>query len=107
MKQHQLNQYRSSWSASKRNLMAGAFIGLLFCVDSFAHAGIINKGVAVKIMPVGDSITEGKHTQGGYREPLYQMLKDNGYSVTFVGKEDNGDPCQRHRILDRHGKSES
>jgi len=43
-------------------------------------------------MPVGDSITEGKYTQGGYRKPLYQMLKDNGYSVTFVGKEDNGDP---------------
>jgi len=37
----------------------------------------------------GDSITEGKYTQ----RPLYQMLKDNGYSVTFVGKEDNGDPA--------------
>jgi len=44
-------------------------------------------------MPVGDSITEGKYTQGGYRKPLYQMLKDNGYSITFVGKEDNGDPA--------------
>ncbi len=44
-------------------------------------------------MPVGDSITEGKYTQGGYRKPLYQLLKDNGYSATFVGKEDNGDPA--------------
>jgi hypothetical protein len=59
----------------------------------FTHAGTINKGVPVKIMPVGDSITEGKYTQGGCRKPLYQMLKDNGYSVTFVGKEDNGDPA--------------
>ncbi len=44
-------------------------------------------------MPVGDSITEGKYTQEGYRKPLYRMLKDNGYSGTFVGKEDNGDPA--------------
>ncbi len=44
-------------------------------------------------MPVGDSITEGKYTQGGYRKPLYQLLKDNGYSATFVGKEDHGDPA--------------
>jgi lysophospholipase L1-like esterase len=74
-------------------LLAGAFPGLLFCGHSFAYAGVINRGVPVKIMPVGDSITEGKYTQGGYRKPLYQMLKDNGYSVTFVGKEDNGDPA--------------
>jgi lysophospholipase L1-like esterase len=93
MKQHQPNQHRSSWSTSRRNSLAGAFIGLLFWVDGFAYAGIINKGMAVKIMPVGDSITEGKYTQGGYMKPLYQMLKDNGYSVTFVGMEDNGDPA--------------
>jgi lysophospholipase L1-like esterase len=93
MKQHQPNQHRSSWSTSLRNLLAGAFIGLLFCADGLAYAGIISKGVPVKIMPVGDSITEGKYTQGGYRKPLYQLLKDNGYSATFVGKEDNGDPA--------------
>jgi lysophospholipase L1-like esterase len=93
MKQHQPKQRRSSWTTSQRNLLAGTFIGLLFCADGSAHAAVINKGVPVKIMPVGDSITEGKYTQGGYRKPLYQMLKDNGYSVTFVGKEDNGDPA--------------
>jgi len=70
MKQHQPNQHRSSWSTSQRNLLAGAFISLLFCADGFAPAAIINKGVSVRIMPVGDSITEGKYTQGGYRNPL-------------------------------------
>ena len=93
MKVHQLNLHRQSWSTPPRNLLAGAFIGLLFCGNSFVHAGLIKKGAPVKIMPVGDSITEGKYTQGGYRKPLYQMLKDNGYSVTFVGKEDDGDPA--------------
>jgi lysophospholipase L1-like esterase len=73
--------------------LAGAFTGLLFCGHCFAFAGLINKGVPVKIMPVGDSITVGKYTEGGYRKPLYRMLKDNGYSVIFVGKEDNGNPA--------------
>jgi lysophospholipase L1-like esterase len=93
MKQHQTKQHILSWSTSSRNLLACAFIGMLFCGHGFGQAGVINKGVPVKIMPVGDSITEGKYTQGGYRRPLCQMLKDNGYSVTFVGKEDNGDPA--------------
>jgi hypothetical protein len=64
MKVHQLNLHRQSWSTPPRNLLAGAFIGLLFWANGFAHVGIINKGVAVKIMLVGDSITEGKYTQG-------------------------------------------
>src|ERR1700692_2185369 len=93
MKLHQTTQHRSPLWTSLRNLLASAFLGLLSCGHCFAFAGLINKGVQVKIMPVGDSITEGKYTQGGYRNPLYQMLKDNGYSVTFVGKEDNGDPA--------------
>jgi len=61
-------------------------------LHGFADA-ILTKGVPVKIMPVGDSITEGKYTIGGYRKPLQDLLKSNGYSVTFVGKEDNGDPA--------------
>src|ERR1700751_3549027 len=93
MKVHQLNLYRQSWSTPPRNLVAVAFIGLLFCGNSFAHAGLIKKGAPVKIMPVRASITEGKYTQGGYRKPLYQMLKDSGYSVTFADKEDDGDPA--------------
>jgi hypothetical protein len=64
MRQHQPNQHKRSWSTSRRNLMAGAFLGMLFCADGFAYAGIINKGVPVKIMPVGDSITEGNIRKG-------------------------------------------
>ena len=91
MKQRQFNRGSSCWPSLK-SLLAGSSICLLFCAVDFAHAGIIKKGVPIKIMPVGDSITEGKYTQGGYRKPLYRLLKDNGYSVTFVGNEDNGEP---------------
>lgn len=46
----------------------------------------------VKIMPLGDSITHGvldrsdpNNVEAGYRYFLYKKLKDNGYSVDFVG----------------------
>ncbi len=90
----------------KQNFCFEAFRGSLFVWIFIAFAlmsgpgcfadstaAILTKGVPVKIMPVGDSITEGKYTQGGYRKPLYDLLKSNGYSVTFVGKEDNGEPA--------------
>ncbi len=80
-------------SLSPKNLAACLLLALLGSLGGSAHAGILTKGVPVKIMPVGDSITEGKYTQGGYRKPLFDLLKANGYSVTFVGKEDNGDPA--------------
>jgi len=80
----------STWTFFKQTLAVCALMPMLGCL---ADAPILTKGTPVKIMPVGDSITEGKYTQGGYRKPLLDLLKSNGYSVTFVGKEDNGDPA--------------
>ncbi|MEO7300794.1 MAG: Calx-beta domain-containing protein [Verrucomicrobiota bacterium] len=47
----------------------------------------------LKIMPMGDSITEGT-IPGGYRLPLYNLLQTNGYTIDFVGaKTQIGDTC--------------
>jgi lysophospholipase L1-like esterase len=40
---------------------------------------------AVKIMPLGDSITQGEHQHPSYRRPLWMKLKSAGYKVDFVG----------------------
>jgi lysophospholipase L1-like esterase len=40
-----------------------------------------------KIMPLGDSITQGSPVSGGYRDPLYTNLHNAGYQFTFVGSE--------------------
>jgi len=47
---------------------------------------------AVRIMPLGDSITAGEHygypsygERTGYRQPLYELLLASGYDVDFVG----------------------
>jgi lysophospholipase L1-like esterase len=39
----------------------------------------------LRIMPLGDSITEGDR-YGGYRGPLWRMLSDQGWDIDFVGR---------------------
>jgi lysophospholipase L1-like esterase len=78
---------------ARGSLIVCALISLLGILHVSAGTALITKETPVKIMPVGDSITEGKYTVGGYRQPLYDLLKSNGYQVSFVGKEDNGEPA--------------
>src|SRR3982751_4842369 len=44
----------------------------------------------VRVMPLGDSITEGTQVPGGYRIGLWQRVSSNGYRVDFVGSQFNG-----------------
>ncbi|MGP3969496.1 SGNH/GDSL hydrolase family protein [Streptomyces sp. 6N223] len=56
-----------------------------------AHAqqsGVMQGGV--KVMPLGDSITDGFNVPGGYRIDLWQKFLDGGYTVDFVGSMRNG-----------------
>ena len=44
----------------------------------------------VRVMPLGDSITDGFNVPGGYRINLWQRLAGGGYTVDFVGSGFNG-----------------
>lgn len=44
----------------------------------------------VRVMPLGDSITDGTQVPGGYRIGLWQRLAAGGYRVDFVGSQYNG-----------------
>jgi lysophospholipase L1-like esterase len=46
--------------------------------------------VTVRIMPLGDSITDGITVAGAYRIKLWSDIINNGYSVDFVGSLSNG-----------------
>ena len=46
--------------------------------------------VAVRVMPLGDSITHGEEIPGGYRIGLCQRFVSNNFSVQFVGSQSNG-----------------
>ena len=50
----------------------------------------------VRVLPVGDSITDGQVGRNSYRYFLYRRLIDAGYGVDFVGgriRNDVGDPA--------------
>jgi lysophospholipase L1-like esterase len=49
-----------------------------------------NDGSPCKIMPFGDSITDGFGTAGGYRVELFRLARQAGKNITFVGSGSNG-----------------
>lgn len=49
----------------------------VFCVNAE------ESGEKICVMPLGDSITDGYSTVGGYRQPLCNKLEENGYSGSF------------------------
>ncbi len=73
----------------KLSRIIGLFVifGILFQTD------VLFSQTTWKIMPLGDSITDGVGSSGGtggYRDDLYQMLVDNGVAFDFVGSIDDG-----------------
>ena len=46
--------------------------------------------VTVKVMPLGDSITDGITVQGAYRTKLWKNITGNGLTVDFVGSLTGG-----------------
>jgi lysophospholipase L1-like esterase len=44
----------------------------------------------VRVMPLGDSITDGYNVPGGYRVGLWQRLAAGGHTVDFTGSSVNG-----------------
>jgi lysophospholipase L1-like esterase len=49
---------------------------------------------ALKILPLGDSITDSINGRASYRRPLWHQLKAAGYAVDFVGR-----PGYRHSTV--------
>jgi lysophospholipase L1-like esterase len=74
---------RLRWlAATALALLAGAVL------QSGPVAAESNGGV--RVMPLGDSITEGTQVPGGYRIGLWQRFTGAGYRVDLVGSQFNG-----------------
>ena len=69
-------------------------VGLAVALTAGAVAGIgtaqAESNGGVKVMPLGDSITEGTQVPGGYRIGLWQRMASGGYRVDLVGSQFNG-----------------
>ncbi len=61
--------------------------------ESLASQAEVQYPRSIKLMALGDSITEGFTYRGAYRVPLANLLEENGLSqyVDFVGKKQAGD----------------
>lgn len=62
---------------------------IMLAVSLMAVCAVWAENPRIRIMPLGDSITEGVPGDGiecgGYRAPLYKLLTAAGYNVDFVG----------------------
>ena len=75
-------------------VLASAAAALAMTIGMVATAGTQSAAAesngGVKVMPLGDSITDGYTVPGGYRIGLWQRFVANGYKVDFVGSLSNG-----------------
>jgi lysophospholipase L1-like esterase len=73
------------WLRALTTTVLGATLALTGVVTATAES---NGGV--RVMPLGDSITDGTQVPGGYRIGLWQSLANGRYRVDFVGTQFNG-----------------
>jgi len=76
---------RSRWFAAAALAVALTAVGAASAGSASAES---NGGV--RVMPLGDSITEGTQVPGGYRIGLWQRMAAGGYRVDYVGSQYNG-----------------
>ncbi len=77
---------RSRWLIAVALSAALAAVGTAMTIG---NASAESNG-GVRVMPLGDSITEGTQVPGGYRIGLWQRLATGGYRIDFVGSQYNG-----------------
>src|SRR5262245_16433324 len=76
---------RARWRAA-----AAAAAVMAFGLAMHGSAASAESNGGVRVMPLGDSITDGTQVPGGYRIGLWQRLTTGGYRVDFVGTQFNG-----------------
>ncbi|MGY0064166.1 SGNH/GDSL hydrolase family protein [Streptomyces sp. LZ34] len=72
------------------SLALASLIIALITTTGAAHAAHAASAGGVRVMPLGDSITDGFNVPGGYRVDLWQKFVAGGHNVDFVGSMSNG-----------------
>ncbi|KAB8174233.1 SGNH hydrolase [Microbispora catharanthi] len=79
---------RRGWSRWRRRLTTALLTVTVLAIAPAVARAESNGGV--RVMPLGDSITEGTQVPGGYRIGLWQRLAAGRYTIDFVGSQYNG-----------------
>ncbi|NUT94015.1 MAG: GDSL family lipase [Saccharothrix sp.] len=77
----------SAWS---RRLIVCAAAVLTTALLPTAPIAVAESNGGTRVMPLGDSITEGTQVPGGYRIGLWQRFNGGNYRVDLVGSQFNG-----------------
>ncbi len=97
---------RTNHSPALRNVMIRIVLAWFLGLFGLGAPEIALAGDAVRIMPLGDSITQGIRQQNSYRRPLWHALREAGLSVVFVGSQRRnywGGPPERDFDMDHEG----
>ncbi len=73
--------------------VSGNLFKIFIRLKSLKQTAAATNSTAVKIMPLGDSITQGDGSdpeQVGYRSRLFDLLESAGYNFDFVGTQHSG-----------------
>jgi lysophospholipase L1-like esterase len=83
---------RGLWFATATAALAAGIIvaGAITGVAPGVGIAAAESNGGVRVMPLGDSITDGLVVPGGYRIGLWQRFTAGGYRVDFVGSLSNG-----------------
>ena len=75
-----------------RRLLAAVAVGAALVAGVVYRTGTATaeSNGGLRIMPLGDSITDGVAVPGGYRIDLWSKLVAGGYKIDFVGSQYNG-----------------
>src|SRR4051795_3827988 len=73
-----------------RNAVLGLTLAAGFLGVGAAPADAAESNGGVRVMPLGDSITDGFNVPGGYRIGLWSRMAAAGDTVDFVGSGANG-----------------
>ncbi|MFI6128235.1 cellulose binding domain-containing protein [Micromonospora sp. NPDC051141] len=73
------------WSAA-----AAAMVALAAAATMASGPASAESNGGVRVMPLGDSITDGFNVPGGYRTELWRRLAADNYRIDFVGSQFNG-----------------
>lgn len=76
------------FSSSFLALILASGIALAACGGDDHHSSVPTTPATLRIMPLGDSVTEGQYVEGGYRLPLRDLLAPK-LDFTFVGSLSN------------------
>jgi lysophospholipase L1-like esterase len=71
-------------------LLAAVLAALIATVTFAVGSARAESNGGVRVMPLGDSITDGFNVPGGYRIDLWQKFVAGGFTVDFVGSLSNG-----------------